>query len=69
MGKLLIPENDLQELWELNGRVKAVLAMAGNDNYDGYTKNDVLAAMLGVGQPHVKRTEVEADGGEEKQAL
>ena len=25
MEKLLIPENDLQELWELNGRVKAVL--------------------------------------------
>lgn len=28
MEKLLIPENDLQELWELNGRVKAVLAWA-----------------------------------------
>lgn len=28
MEKLLIPENDLQELWELSGRVKAVLALS-----------------------------------------
>lgn len=33
MEKLLIPENDLQELWELNGRVKAVLAWTESDPY------------------------------------
>ena len=31
MEKILIPENDLQELWELNGRVKAVLAWTESD--------------------------------------
>lgn len=45
MEKLLIPENDLQELWELNGRVKAVLAWTESDPY--ITKN-VLTAMLGA---------------------
>ncbi len=45
MEKLLIPENDLQELWELNGRVKAVLAWTESDPY--ITKA-VLTAMLGA---------------------
>lgn len=61
MEKLLIPENDLQELWELNGRVKAVLAWTETDPY--ITKN-VLTAMLGapvqtggVGQTHAEETE------------
>lgn len=48
MEKLLIPENDLQELWELNGRVKAVLALVEKDGYDGFFRNDRLAAMLGA---------------------
>ncbi len=61
MEKLLIPENDLQELWELNGRVKAVLAWTESDPY--ITKN-VLIAMLGAPmqtgvaeQPQAKETE------------
>lgn len=29
LEKSLTPENDLQELWEMNGRVKAVLAWIG----------------------------------------
>lgn len=41
----LVPENDLQELWELNGRVKAVLAWTESDPY--ITKA-VLTAMLGA---------------------
>lgn len=45
MEKILIPENDLQELWELNGRVKAVLAWTESDPY--ITKA-VLTAMLGA---------------------
>lgn len=45
MEKILIPENDLQELWELNGRVKAVLAWMESDPY--ITKA-VLTTMLGA---------------------
>lgn len=44
MEKSLTPENDLQELWELSGRVKAVLAWA---EHDPYTNHDRLIAMLG----------------------
>lgn len=47
LEKSLTPENDLQELWELNGRVKAVLAwMAEEDGI--YIEKIVLAAMLGA---------------------
>ncbi len=56
MEKLLIPENDLQELWELSGRVKAVLAWTESDPY--ITKN-VLTAMLGA--------PVQTDGAEQPQ--
>lgn len=66
MGKLLIPENDLQELWELNGRVKAVLAWTESDPY--ITKN-VLTAMLGapvqtggVEQPQTEEPETSDSG-------
>lgn len=66
MGKLLIPENDLQELWELNGRVKAVLAWTESDPY--ITKN-VLTAMLGapvqtdgVEQPQTEESETSDSG-------
>ena len=30
-GRELTPENELQELWELNGRVKAVIAYLKTD--------------------------------------
>ena len=44
--KSLVPENELQELWELSGRVKAILAWMEED--DPYIKNNVLAVMLGA---------------------
>ena len=59
MGKLLIPENDLQELWELNGRVKAVLAWAESH---AYIKNETLVSMLGGTLPEPAPKE----GGAEK---
>lgn len=66
MEKILIPENDLQELWELNGRVKAVLAWTESDPY--ITKA-VLTAMLGapaqaggVEQPQAEETEASNSG-------
>lgn len=66
MEKLLIPENDLQELWELNGRVKAVLVWTESDPY--ITKN-VLTAMLGdpvqtdgVEQPQTEEPETSDSG-------
>lgn len=40
----LTPENDLQDLWELSGRVKAVLAWIESNPY---IDKDILAAMLG----------------------
>lgn len=46
LEKSLTPKNDLQELWELSGRVKAILAWMEED--DPYIKNNVLAVMLGA---------------------
>lgn len=40
----LIPENDMQELWELNGRMKAVIAYLKTDTY---IKPEEILAMLG----------------------
>ena len=37
-------ENDMQELWELNGRVKAVIAYLKTDTY---IKPEEILAMLG----------------------
>ena len=50
MEKLLIPENDLQELWELNGRVKAVLAWVESCGSDGHIRSGYLAE---IGRAHV----------------
>lgn len=44
-GRELTPENELQELWELNGRVKAVIAYLKADRYvDG---ERVLSMLTG----------------------
>lgn len=40
----LIPENDLQELWELNGRKYAVMEYIKNEKFHDVT---VIYAMLG----------------------
>lgn len=40
----LMPENDMQELWELSGRVKAVIAYLKTD---AYVKNEEILTMLG----------------------
>lgn len=40
----LMPENDMQELWELNGRVKAVIAYLKTD---AYAQKEEILAMLG----------------------
>lgn len=46
MGKMtLTPENDLQELLEMNGRVKAVIAYLKTDTY---IKPKEILSMLGV---------------------
>lgn len=41
----LTPENDMQELWEMNGRVKAVIAYLKTDTY---IKPKEILSMLGV---------------------
>lgn len=43
-GRELTPENELQELWELNGRVKAVISYLKTDTY---IKPKEILAMLG----------------------
>lgn len=46
MGKMTLTlENDLQELWEMNGRVKAVIAYLKTDTY---IKSKEILSMLGV---------------------
>lgn len=44
-GRELTPENELQELWELNGRVKAVIAYLKTDKFV-YAKQ-ILAMLAG----------------------
>lgn len=40
----LLPENDMQELWELNGRKYAVMEYIKNEKFHDVT---VIYAMLG----------------------
>lgn len=47
--KKLMPENDMQELWELQGRVYAALEYI---KAQAYPNRKVLVAMLG-GDPEV----------------
>lgn len=42
--KRLIPENDMQELWELHGRVYSALEYI---KYETFPDRKVLTAMLG----------------------
>ena len=45
-GRELTPENELQELWELNGRVKAVIAYLKTDKF---VNSEQILAMLAGG--------------------
>lgn len=44
-GRELTPENELQELWELNGRVKAVIAYLKTDKF--VDAEQILAMLAG----------------------
>lgn len=44
-GRELTPENELQELWELNGRVKAVIAYLKTDKF--VDAKQILAMLAG----------------------
>lgn len=47
MGKMtLTPENDLQELWEMNGRVKATVAHLKASTY--ISSREILSMLGGV---------------------
>lgn len=47
MGKMtLTPENDLQELWEMNGRVKATVAYLKASTY--ISSREILSMLGGV---------------------
>ena len=41
----MTPENELQELWELNGRVKAVIAYLKTDKF--VNAEQILAMLAG----------------------
>ncbi|HBF66461.1 MAG TPA: hypothetical protein DDW34_12910 [Clostridium sp.] len=45
MDNLLTPENDQQELWELNGRVKAFIAYA--ELRIVVSKDEIIAMLTG----------------------
>lgn len=45
MDNLSTPENDQQELWELNGRVKAFMAYANLRNV--VSKDEIVAMLTG----------------------
>lgn len=45
MYNLSTPENDQQELWELNGRVKAFIAYANLRNV--VSKDEIVAMLTG----------------------
>lgn len=44
-GRELTPGNELQELWELNGRVKAVIAYLKTDKF--VNAEQILAMLAG----------------------
>ena len=44
-GRELTPENELQELWELNDRVKAVIAYLKTDKF--VNAEQILAMLTG----------------------
>lgn len=44
-GRELTPENELQELWELNGRVKAVISYLKTDKF--VDAKQILAMLAG----------------------
>lgn len=46
-GRELTPENELQELWELSGRVKAVIAYLKTDKF--VDTEQILAMLTGGG--------------------
>lgn len=80
--KLFVPENDMQEFWELNGRVKAVLAWLEGDPF---IRREILAGMLGDESKREEwkegteaatpvpcqpsETEGEGDGGEAEETI
>lgn len=45
-GRELTPENELQELWELNGRVKATVAYLKASTY--INSREILSMLGGV---------------------
>lgn len=51
--KKLIPENDMQELWELHGRVYAALEYIKGEQF---LSRDILTAMLGGDVKELNRT-------------
>ncbi len=62
-----IPENDMQELWELSGRVEAVEVYIKNyaqENYGGcYVDGRLILCMLGrpMEELQQRKTEVNTD--------
>lgn len=56
--KKLIPENDMQELWELQGRVYSALEYI---KYETFLDRKVLTAMLGGDVKELRRGECNED--------
>lgn len=46
-AKKLLPENDLRELWELNGKVSAAIDCICADYEIPYHSRQILLAILG----------------------
>ena len=57
-GRELTPENELQELWELNGRVKAVIAYLKTDTY---IKPKEILSMIGLVETGVPKQDGDKD--------
>ena len=60
--KMLTPENAMQELWEMNGRAKALVDLAKTG---AYIHNNEIVVMLGGEWVEPEADEEDASGEEE----
>lgn len=63
--KKLLPENDMQELWELHGRVYATCEYVKSVTYP---EKDIILSMLGAAPDEVTALAQTIDGLEEELA-
>lgn len=47
---VIVPENDTQELWELNGRVEAIKGVCRHALAEGFSSIDAMEILMMLGE-------------------